>query len=428
MVVAAPTIGRDFEAEASLLGWIAAAFFLTAGTFLIPFGRIADIRGSKRVFTLGLIVYIISAAISASAPDIFILILGRALTGLGAAMVFGTSVALIGLVFPLKERGKAIGINVTAMFVGFTLGLISGGFLTYYVGWRIIFLIVMVASVIDLVLILTFLKGECELKRAKDYDVVGMALYSISILLILFGLSEIASIGILIIGLGAIPLLGFIWWERRYQNPLIDAKLRKNPALALAILSNILFQAGSFAIVFLLSLHFQYVYALDARTSGVLLIIPSALTVFIGPISGRLSDLYTPRLVAVLAFMISIAGLVILAFLTQDTPLYLIVLAMFLNGMAIGFFLPAILDWALSTVARENYGVTSAFSETARLSGMTLSNSIVIVVFGLILGKAAVQARNIPQFIESIQVIIALYVVISVIGLLIAFPKKGRKR
>ncbi len=428
MVVAAPTIGRDFQAEVSLLGWIAAAFFLTAGTFLLPFGRIADIRGSKRIFSLGLVIYIVSATLSAFAPNIFFLILGRAVTGLGAAMVFGTSVALIGLVFPLKERGRAIGINVTAMFIGFTLGLLAGGFLTYYVGWRSIFFIAALVSALDLLLILRYLKGECEISRSKDYDLVGMGLYATSIILILFGLSEIVSIGKWALLVAVAPLLSFIIWERRYPHPLIDSKLRKNRALALAVLSNILFQAGSFAIIFLLSLHLQYVYALDSRTSGILLIIPSALTVIIGPLSGKLSDLYTPRLVATLAFLISICGLLVIAFLSPQTPLYIVVLAMFVNGLGIGFFLPSILDWALSTISRENYGVTSALSETARLSGMTLSNSIVIVVFGLILGNAVVRVENLPQFVSSIQLMALIYTVISLIGLLIAFPKGFLKR
>ena len=146
--VAAPTIGDDYSADVALLGWLTAAFFLVAAACLVPFGRVADVKGAKRVFTAGLGIYVASALLAALSPDIYVLILARALTGVGAAMIFGTSIALLGLVFAPEERGKAIGINVTAMFIGFTLGLLAGGFLSYYISWRGIFLIVAIVAAV----------------------------------------------------------------------------------------------------------------------------------------------------------------------------------------------------------------------------------------------------------------------------------------
>jgi MFS family permease len=139
LIVALPTIGRDFSADAVWLGWLTTAFFLAAATFLVPLGRFADIYGVKKIFTAGIMIYGFSAFLCALAPSILFLIAARFLTGIGAAMIFGTSIALLSLVFPEEDRGIAIGINVTAMSAGFLLGFLAGGYLTSSVGWRGIF-------------------------------------------------------------------------------------------------------------------------------------------------------------------------------------------------------------------------------------------------------------------------------------------------
>ena len=130
LIVATPAIGKEFSADVAMLGWVTASFFLVAGALLVPFGRIADIRGSKRVFAAGMGVYLVAALVCMFAPGIQVLIAGRVLTGIAAAMVFGTSIALLSLVFPEEERGAALGINIAAMFAGFGAGLLAGGALT----------------------------------------------------------------------------------------------------------------------------------------------------------------------------------------------------------------------------------------------------------------------------------------------------------
>ena len=125
-IVALPAIGTEYASGTATLGWVTSAFFLAAAVFLVPIGRIADNSGIKRVFTTGIGVYIISAILCILAPDTTTLILARFVTGIGAAMIFGTSIALISLVYPESERGRAIGINVTAMAIGFLLGFFLG--------------------------------------------------------------------------------------------------------------------------------------------------------------------------------------------------------------------------------------------------------------------------------------------------------------
>ncbi len=428
IIVATPEIGREFSADVVLLGWVTAAFFLTAASFLIPFGRIADIRGAKKVFTAGLAMYFVSALVSAASPDIYILILGRALTGIGAAMVFGTSIALLSLVFPPGERGRAIGINVTAMFVGFVSGLLLGGLLTTYVGWRSIFVLVAVIAVADLVLIFTRVRGECEITRVKDYDPLGMVLCSGGILLSVYGLSGIGSIpGDVALVAGLLVLGAFLFWERRYPHPLVHRGFGNLPFTAAAA-TNIIFNGGSFALSLLLSLFFQYVGAIDPALTGVLLIVSQVFAVLVGPLSGVLSDRISPRLVAAAGALVNGLGVLLLLSLGTDTSLLLIILALALNGIGIALFYPSVITWAMAVIPGEYTGVASGITETSRLTGITVSNAVVIIIFGLVMGGAQVTPALIPEFLASTRACFLVYLALSLVAAIIAVLLYRRER
>ena len=161
LIVAIPTIGIEFSMGAVEMSWLATVFFLAASMFLIPFGRLADIFGVKKIFSIGIVIYFVSAALAALAPNASILIAARFLTGLGAAMIFGTSFALLSLSLSESERGEALGINIASSLTGFALGFFLGGLLTYYANWRFIFVLTLPISALVMALIRLRLPGEC---------------------------------------------------------------------------------------------------------------------------------------------------------------------------------------------------------------------------------------------------------------------------
>ncbi|MBI0582947.1 MAG: MFS transporter [Methanomassiliicoccus sp.] len=418
MVVAAPTIGADLGAEVALLPWLTAAFFLVAASLLIPFGRVADLKGSKKVFTAGMFVYLASAAVCALAPDMGSLIIGRALTGAGAAMVFGTSIALLGLAFPQHERGKAIGINVTFMFAGFTLGLVAGGFITFYLSWRLLFLIAAAVAGATMVLLRSQVKGECELARSKDLDPGGMALYCVSLLLLFYGISEITRpLGPYALIAGVASLVALVAWERRQPHPIIGRSVSRNHVFILAVATNILFQAGAFAVPFLLSLHYQFITGLDARTAGIALLVPQVLMTIMGTVSGRLTARTGNRAITALGAVINVAGLVVLLTLNEGTSLETTLAALALIGTGTGLFAPAVVNWALEAIAREDYGVASAVTETARLTGMTLSNVIVILLFTFLLGGSAVGPGSEADFLAAVRACSLAFIALTLLSM-----------
>ena len=135
--IALPTIGAEFAANAALLSWVATAFLLSAAMFRVPFGKIADIWGRKKVFVIGAALYGLTSLLCGLAWSTEALIALRALQGIGSTMVFATGVAILTSVFPPNERGKALGLNVTATYLGLSLGPFLGGLLTQTLGWRI---------------------------------------------------------------------------------------------------------------------------------------------------------------------------------------------------------------------------------------------------------------------------------------------------
>jgi MFS family permease len=427
MVVAAPGIGESLGSAVDLLPWLTAAFFLVAASLLIPVGRIADLRGSKKVFTAGMIVYLVSALICALSPNMGVLIVGRGLTGAGAAMVFGTSVALLSLVFPEHERGKAIGLNVTSMFAGFTAGLLAGGFLTYYLSWRYLFAIAAVLAVLNIYLVRSRVRGECELTRGRAFDPVSMGLLSVSMLFLLFGVSEMTrSAGQYALAAGAMTAGLLAARHRRRSYPILGG-IFGNRSFLLAVMTNIIFQAGAFAVPFLLSLHYQYISGLDARTAAVALLVPQVLMSATSAVGGRLTARTGNRAVTALGALINASGLGLLLALSPNTPLPITLLALALVGIGTGLFMPALMNWAMGSIDRRDYGVASAVTETARLTGMTMSNVIVILAFTLLLGISSAGPEDADLFVASVRLCALVYLALSLLSIAPSMALKKRK-
>ncbi len=209
--IALPSIGKEFAIDAVLLSWVTTSYLLTAAMLLVPFGKIADIYGRKKIFTYGILIYTISSFLSAISISTFMLICFRILQGIGGAMIFGTGVAILTSVFPVSERGKALGINVAAAYLGLSFGPFLGGFLTQLFGWRYIFLVNVPLGLIIIAFIFLKLKGEWAEARGEKFDFAGSALYGISVIMIMYGFSIIpAMLGGWLILTGILTIAVFV--------------------------------------------------------------------------------------------------------------------------------------------------------------------------------------------------------------------------
>ncbi|MGZ4887194.1 MAG: MFS transporter, partial [Candidatus Aminicenantales bacterium] len=268
--VAMPSIGKEFSMSAVALGWVATAFMLLAAMCLVPLGRIADLVGRKRVFAAGLGVHTAATVLAALAPSGAILIAARGLQGVGGAMIFGTAIALLTSVFPPGERGRVLGLNTAATYLGLSLGPVLGGFFVRGWGWRSIFWATALVSLAALVLVLLKLKGEWAEARGEGFDWAGSALFGSGLVSLMYGFSRLPSRpGLVLTVAGLAALAAFARMETRARSPILDLRLfGANRIFLFSNLAALVNYSSTWAVGFLLSLYLQYIKGLPPQQAG----------------------------------------------------------------------------------------------------------------------------------------------------------------
>ncbi len=414
--VALPAIGAEFALSAVSLGWVATSYILAAAIFLLPMGRLGDIRGRKKVFLAGTALFTAAALLCAIAPSAGILIGVRLLQGIGAAMIFGTSVAIVTSVMPPAERGKALGITVAATYLGLSLGPVAGGFLTHQLGWRSIFLVTVPLGAIVAALAALRLEGERPGAEGERFDAPGAALYGASLASLMYGFTRLpaGSAAWLILG-GAAGLAGFGFWELRARDPLIDLRfVLANRVFAFSNLAALVNYSASFAVGFLMSLYLQYIRGLDPQEAGVVLVSQPIVMAALSPFAGRLSDRVESRIVASIGMAITAAALFVFVFLDAETPLAAVVLNLMLLGLGFALFSSPNTNAVMGSVEPRFYGVASATLGTMRATGQMLSLGIAMLVFALVIGGARITPALHGRVLESVHLAFVVFSVLSV--------------
>lgn len=401
--IALPSIGREFAMDAVLLSWVATSYLLAAAMFLVPFGRIADIHGRKRVFTYGILIYTVSSLLSAISTSAVILICFRILQGIGGAMIFGTAVAVITSVFPAGERGKALGINVATVYSGLSLGPFLGGFLTQHLGWRNIFLVNVPLGGLIMAFIFWKLKGEWVGAKGEKFDFTGSIIYSLTLIAIMYGFSLLPAMsGAWLILMGVLGILAFIRWETKVESPVLDMNLfRNNTVFAFSNLAVLISYSATFAVSFLLSLYLQYTKGLSPQNAGLILVSQPLVQAIFSPFAGRLSDRIEPRVVASMGMILTAVGLSLFTFLNEKTTLEFIVGSLILIGFGFALFSSPNTNAVMSSVKKRFYGVASGTRGTMRLTGQMLSMGIAMLIFAIYIGRVQITPEHYTLFLRS---------------------------
>jgi EmrB/QacA subfamily drug resistance transporter len=416
--VALPAIGREMRLDAVALSWVATAYLLSAAVFLVPFGKLADIHGRKRVFVGGLAVYAATSVVCAAASSFPVLVAGRVAQGLGGGMVFGTSVALVTSIFPPGRRGFALGVNVAAVYLGLSLGPPLGGVLTQQLGWRSVFLANVVLGAVAAALAGRGIAGEWRETPDDRLDGTGTVLYGLGLSALMYGLGRLPSAaGASLVGFGVATLAGFVAWERRAAHPLLDMALfAGNRVFAFSNLAALINYAATFAVGFLLSLYLQSVRGLGAQAAGGLLAAQPLVMAALSPFAGRLSDRVDPRVVASSGMGLIAIGLGLLALVGPATPVAFLVACLVLLGAGFGLFSSPNTNAVMGSVEKRSYGVASATLATMRLVGQMLSMGMASLVLALFVGREAVGPEQAARFVAGMRAAFVLFALLCVAG------------
>ncbi len=427
--IALPVIGREFKSDAVVLSWLATSYLLAAAVTMVPFGKLADIYGRKRIFVLGMGLYTLASLLSAAATSAPLLIIFRIFQGAGSAMVFATGIAILSSVYPVEERGKVIGIAVAAVYIGLSCGPFFGGLLTHHLGWRSLFLINIPFGALIILLVVFKLKGEWKDAEGQKFDLTGSIIYGTAIFAFMYGISILPKyMSIILILTGAVGLVAFVRWERALTSPVFEVHLfATNRTYAFSCLAALINYSATFAVIFLLSLYLQYIKGLSPQWAGVVLASTPVVMAVLSPLAGRLSDRIEPRVISSLGMGLTVLGLVLLIVLNARTTLAYIVVSQMILGLGFALFSSPNTNAIMSSVDKRFYGIASASVGTMRLLGQMLSMGIVTLIFALYIGRAQIAPQSYEMLIKSVQVAIIIFAGLCVGGIFFSLYR-GRIR
>lgn len=428
--VALPTIAREFRMDAVLLTWVPMIYIVSGALTLVPFGKMADIYGRKKVFTGAIALFTISSLFAAFSRSGEMLIVWRLFQGIGAALIYGTSVAILTSLFPPGERGRVLGLTIAAVYLGLSAGPFVGGFITEYLGWRSIFLMAGPLGAALLGAVFWKMKGEWAEAKGERMDVLGALLYSAALAGIMFGFYRLprpAAALFLLLGIAGFFL--FVAWESRVKNPVLDVTLlRTNRVFVLSNVAMFINYSATFAIGFLISLYLQYIKQLPPQAAGLIMISQPIMQAAFSPYAGRLSDRVEPQIVASCGMGLTVIGLVLFTFLDWNTPLWFVVGTLAIHGLAFALFSSPNTNAVMGSVEKRSLGVASAVSSTMRLVGNAFSIGTAMFVFAFYIGQVQITPHYYPAFLTSLRVIFIIFVLLCTTGIVVSMAGRRTRR
>ena len=417
--VALPAIGREFSATAVQLGLVETVYIFAFSLFLIPAGRLGDIYGRKRIFTIGILVFTAGTVLISLAFTIESFIGFRFIQGCGGAMISGTSVAILSSVFPAANRGRAMGIIVGCVYLGLSLGPVLSGFMVTHLGWRWIFYLGVLVELFCLCLTVLKLKGEWAEARGERFDYVGTFLYISSLFCLIYGTLNQKEGGIYLVFMasGGLGFLIFLAFEYRCSSPILDVGLViRNRVFAFSNLATLINYAASFGIAFFFSLYLQVVRGYSPQSAGWILIIQPVFQAALSPFFGRLADRVSPAGLATCGMALCTLSLGLASQVHAGTPMRVIMGMLALMGIGFSLFSSPNTTTVMGSVPPKNFGIASSFLATMRTMGMLCSMTIITLVFKHIMGDHPVNVQTQSFFLASMHRCMMIFCLLCVAG------------
>ncbi len=420
-------ISTQFNAPVGISTWVVNAYTLSTAAFSACMGSLADLRGRRKMILVGCIAFAATSALCALSPSIYLLVAFRFLTGISAAVVLAANVPLMLLYFAPQVKGRMLGISVSAVFVGLALGPTLGGVLNDTLGWRAIFVLGIVLSMLAFAFCLR-LKDDSK-EASASFDHRGNTLYVIAIMLLMLGLTELTTQqwGPLVLCAGVLVLVVFVLFEWRCERPMLHVRLfAQSRAYGFSNLATMLNFAAVFAVSYTMAIYLQNVKGLDAAVAGLILIAQPLAQVVLAPVSGRLSDRFAPAAIATVGVALCTCSLGMLLTLTADTSLWFIVTALVVLGIGLGAFSAPNNNAILSCVDRSHYSEANATVSTMRGIGQTASLAFASLMLSSSLGSTIFSESDPQVLTAAIAQIMFVCFVLSVLTIAASLVRNKR--
>lgn len=417
IIIGVPAIAQEFAMNNVIQNWVPTIFFLVVAVFTVPAGQISGKFGVKKTLLAGVVLYLLASVGACLSFSTETFLVFRILQGAGVAFLNVSAMAMVVQAVKPQNRGKALGFTVTGVYLATSLSPVICGFLVQNLGWRSMFYFVIPFLVLCILLMVLKIPGEWKTYEKDKIDKTGSILYGIGILAFIYGFTTLTTTnGLLITIIGIVMLIIFGAYELRQKSPVFNMNLFKNKKFTSSNIAALCSYIAVMVITTILNYHFQYVRGWNAQMSGLILIITPIIMAIMAPNAGKLSDKIHPQKLAAIGMAIATVAMLILTFLTQDTPLYLVVVAMILQGFGMGLFSSPNMNAIMSSVPPKDAPTASASQATMRTIGQTMSLGLLTLVFAWVMGSLKLAPQYASMIVQASQTICLICTVACVLA------------
>ena len=406
IIIGVPAIASEFAMNNVIQNWIPTIFFLIMAVFTVPAGQISGKFGVKKSLLIGVAVFLIGSigAVLSVSTEMFLIF--RCIQGASVAFVNVAGMAMVVSAVKPQNRGKALGFTVTGVYLATSLSPVISGFLVHNLGWRAIFYFVIPFLVLCIIILILKIPKDWKTYEKDKIDLVGSVVYGIGILLFIYGFTNLINqTGLICTIAGLVLLVIFAMWELRQKSPVFNMKLFKNTKFTSSNIAALCSYLAIMVVTTILNYHFQYVRGWNAQMAGMILIVTPIIMAILAPNTGKLSDRIHPQKLAAAGMAIATVALLILTFLNADTPLYLVVIAMILQGIGMGLFSSPNMNAIMSSVPPKDAPTASASQATMRTIGQTMSLGMLTLIFAWFMGSLPLSTQYADLIVKSSQTI-----------------------
>ena len=373
--VALPQMARVLDVDTSQIQLVVTSYLIVIVGIILIFGKLGDMLGKTKIFTFGIALFTLGSLLCGITNAFPILIGARIVQGIGAAATMANNQGIITQVFPVSERGKALGFTGTAVALGALVGPGLGGIIVGASSWEYIFLINVPVGIVVLFFAIKLLPKSNK-KATGRLDVLGAALFMLSIVPLFVALGQVQSLGFshpLILTsfiVAIVSFIAFILVERKRENPLIELDIFKNKLFSLSVFCAFITFVGLFCNSIIQPFYLQDVMAYSPEQAGLMMMIFPLILSVLAPVSGHVSDKIGSEMLTFIGLLLISLGLFLMSTLTEQSTLTTMVVFIVVISVGMGLFQSPNNSMIMSTVGRHQLGIAGSINALVRNMGM----------------------------------------------------------
>lgn len=383
--IALPTISKDMQVPMNQSEWIVSIYLMMVCACLLLFGKIGDSWGKIKIYRIGTLIFVIGSLLCGFNHSLTFLLFARVIQALGAAMTMATNTGIITEVFPMNERGRALGMIGAFVSLGSIAGPGLGGLILAHFSWAYIFWINVPVGIITMLISEKFLPKDITLS-AEKIDMGGFAAVAATIMTFFGGVflgqehGFLTPIPLALFVLAVISFFIFLYVEKKVKLPLITFSIFKNKVFTMSLVTALLIFSSNFFVNVVIPFYLQSARGLSPSYAGLLMMVFPFLMVIGSPLSGYLTDRVGPEILVLIGLvMLSVTQLMYM-FMHADSPLWYYVVATAIMGLGNSLFQSPNNTMVMSSVTKENLGVAGSLNSFARNLGMVVGISLATTI------------------------------------------------